>query len=64
LAPGDFTLDGTVYPWIPGTEVRLRTNPSTLADLVVFGIWPFPDLAPLAFRTTPPPVGEFLIMIG
>jgi len=64
VGPGDLVLDGTVYPWIPGTEVRLRTNPSNLADLVVFGIWPHPNLAPLVIRTTPPPVGEFLIMIG
>lgn len=64
VGPGDFTLNGTVYPWIPGTEVRLESNPSTLADLVVFAISPHPALPPLVLRTTPPPVGEFVIMIG
>jgi len=64
VGPGDLTLEGTVYPWIPGSEVRLRTNGSTLADLVVFAITPYPNLAPLEIRTSPPPVGEFLIMMG
>jgi len=64
VGTGDFELGGTTYPWIPGTEVRLRTNPTTLADLLVFAISPSPALAPLPIRTTPPPVGEFLILIG
>ena len=64
VGPGDLSLGGTVYPWIPGSEVRLRTNTSTLADLVVFGVWPHPGLTPLMLRSAPPPIGEFLIMIG
>ncbi|MCP5043280.1 MAG: hypothetical protein GY944_19820 [bacterium] len=64
VGPGDFTLDGVVYPWVSGSDVQLRTNGSTLADLVVFSIYPYPLLDPLEIRTTPPPVGEFLIMIG
>ena len=64
VGPGDFTLDGTVYPWVPGTEVRLESNLSTLADLVVFAISPYPNLNPLVIRTLPPRVGEFLVLIG
>ncbi len=64
VGPGDFLLDGILHSWIPGTEVQLRTNPSNLADLVMFAVWPAPALAPLVIRTTPPPVGEFLVMVG
>ena len=64
VGPGDFTLDGTPYPWIQGSEVRLRTNGSTLSDLVMFAVWPHPPLAPLTIRTSPPPIGELLVMIG
>lgn len=64
VGPGDFTLDGETYLWVPGSEVQLESNPSNLADLVMFGVSPKPALDPLQIRTTPPPVGEFLIMIG
>ena len=62
--PGNFVLDGVVHSWIPGTDFRLESNPSTLADLVMFAVLPQPVLDPLVIRTTPPPIGEFLVMIG
>lgn len=64
VGTGNFTLDGTVYPWVPGTQVRLRTNASWLADLIVFAVAPAPALDPLPVRTTPPADNAFLIMIG
>ncbi len=65
VGPGDFTLDGTTYPWVPGSEVRLETNQSTLSDLLMFSVSPAPTfLPPLEIRTTPIEVNQFLIMIG
>lgn len=64
VGAGDFILEGVTYPWILGSEIRLETNASTLADLVVFSIYPYPPLPLLDLRTTPPPVGESLVMIG
>ncbi len=64
VGPGDFILDGMVHRWVPGTEHRLESNASTLADLLMFHVWPQPALDPLIIRMTPPPIGEFLIMIG
>ena len=64
VGPGNFVLDGVVHSWIPGTETRLESNQSNMADLVMFEVWPRPDLAPLVIRTTPPPRGEFLVLIG
>lgn len=64
VGAGDFTIDGVVYPWLPGTAVQLSSNPSTLADLVVFSIFPYPLLPLLEIGTSPPPVGELLVMTG
>lgn len=64
VGPGDLLLGGVTYPWVPGSEVQLRSNPTNLADLVVFKVSPKPNLPLLAIRSTPPPINEFLIMIG
>ncbi len=64
VGPGDFTLDGVVYPWVTGSDVRLESLPGTLADLVVFSIYPYPLLPPLSIATAPLQVGELLFMIG
>lgn len=64
VGAGDFVLDGQTYSLISGSEVQLRSNPTNLADLLVFKVTPKPALPLLPIRTTPPPIGEFLIMIG
>lgn len=65
VGPGDLLLNGFVYPWIPGSEIQLRSNQSTLADLVMFGLdSPYPGLPPLIISSLPPAVGEDLILVG
>ncbi len=65
VGSGDFTLDGIVYPLVPGSEHWLENEGvSTLPDLVMFAVSPRPDLDPLPLRADKPPVGEFTIMIG
>ena len=64
VGPGNFTLGGVTYLWIPGTEVQLNNQSATLADLVMFQVTPEPPLPLLALRSTIPPVGEFTITIG
>ena len=65
VGPGDFELGGSTYPWVPGTEHRLQNSDGTLADLLMFSIFPYPSgLAPLALRETPPNAGDFVVMIG
>ena len=65
VGPGDLLLNGNLYPWIPGTEIQLRTNESTLGDLVIFGLdSPYPGMPPLILPSAPPTVGDDLIMIG
>ena len=65
VGPGDFELEGTTYHWLPGTDVRLQNTDGSPADLVIFSIYPYPvDLPPLALRSEPPVVGDFVIMVG
>jgi len=65
VGAGDFVLDGIVYPWLPGHEVRLDSNATTPADLIMFPLaLPHPELPPLLIRSTPPGLNQFLILIG
>lgn len=65
VGPGDFDLEGTTYPWLPGSDVRLQNTDGSPADLVIFEIDPYPtDLPSLALRQDPPVVGDFVVMVG
>jgi hypothetical protein len=65
VGSGDFTLDGTVYPLIPGSEQGFDNEGGPgVPDLLMFQIGPYPALPPLTLRSAPPIVNEFVIMIG
>ena len=65
VGPGDVWFGGVLYPWVPGVSVRLENPDTSLADLVLFKLQtPFPALSALSIRTTPPPIGAQLILIG
>jgi hypothetical protein len=64
VGPGDITLDGTAYQLLPGTELRLETSPGVYADLLMFRVYPAPELPSLAIRTEPPTVGDPVLMVG
>ena len=64
VGAGDVTLGGVVYPYVPGTAVRLRNGPGSFADLLVFAIAPYPVMPLLPIATTKPQLGTDLILIG
>ena len=65
VGPGDATFGGIPYPWVPGASVRLSNPDTSLADLSLFKLaQPFPALPSLSIRTTSPPLGTSLILIG
>jgi hypothetical protein len=64
VGAGDVTLRGVVYPYVPGTAVRLRNGDGSGADLLVFAIAPYPVMPLLPIATTGPPLGADLILIG
>jgi hypothetical protein len=64
VGAGDVTLLGAVYPYVPGTAVRLSNADESFADLLVFAIAPYPVMPLLPIATTGPPLGTDLILIG
>jgi hypothetical protein len=65
VGAGDLTLDAVVYPMIPGSDTQLESIPAVFADVVMFRVSPQPPgLGMLSIRSAPPPVGEFLFLIG
>ncbi len=61
---GSAEFDGIPYDPVPGSEVRLDTDESTPADLLVFAVDPHPPLPILPLATTLPQVGDPIVMIG
>ena len=64
VGAGDLTLGGSVYPYLPGTAVRLENPDQSLADLLVFAIDPYPVMPSLPLVTSAPALGAELILIG
>jgi hypothetical protein len=64
VGAGDVTVDGVVYPYVPGSGVRLSNPDGSPADLLLFEINPHPAVPQLPIVTTPPPLGTELILIG
>jgi hypothetical protein len=64
VAIRNIVLGGVFYDPIPGTEVQLTTDPSNLADLVLFRIADPPSLSPLKLAAAVPAPGEAVVMIG
>ena len=62
---GDLVLDGVVYPLVPGTETRLHNPGGSLADLVLFQVFPYPVSLPvIPIRAVAPSIGELAVMVG
>jgi hypothetical protein len=65
VGPGDTRFDGVVYPWAPGTDIRLHNPDASLADLVIFHLQPpYPPLPTLPISSTSPLLTTPLVMIG
>ena len=64
VGAGDVSFGGTVYPYLPGTEVRLINQDGTSADLLMFEIYPRPDLPELEIVTTRPSYHSLILVAG
>jgi hypothetical protein len=65
VAPGPVAIGNTAYPDVPGSYVQITHAGSTLADLAVYRIDPYPyGLPALELPTSPAPVGTDVVMIG
>jgi hypothetical protein len=64
VGPGDLTLDGVVYPWVPGSGVRLDNGDGTYADLILFAVFPAPPLPSLPIAASTPLPGTEVVMVG
>ena len=64
IGPGDITLDGTAYHFLPGSDLRLETSPGVYADLLMFRVYPAPELPSIPIRTEPPTIGDPVLMVG
>jgi hypothetical protein len=64
VGAGDVILGGVAYPWIPGSAHQLTNPGGSLSDLVVFRLRTEPPLLWLPIRSTTPPVGTSLVIVG
>lgn len=64
VGAGDVDFGGTVYSDVPGTAVRLANADGTYADLLMFAIYPRPDLPDLAIATAQPAYLSPLLVAG
>jgi hypothetical protein len=64
VGSGAVVLDGISYPAVPGSETRISNPDSSLADLIVFAISPYPAWPLLPIATTTPTVGTDVVLIG
>jgi len=62
--PGNITLGGVTYVYVPGTAVQLDNGDGTYADLLMFQIHPAPPLPALPIASQSPSVGTLLLMVG
>jgi hypothetical protein len=61
---GPIEIGGTVYPDVPGSAVRLVNPDATLTDLLVFEIYPRPDLPDLVIAPVRPPNLSQIVIAG
>lgn len=64
VGAGDVSFDGTVYPYVPGSAVQLANGDGTYADLLMFEIYPWPDLPDLSIPALTPVYGSLLLVAG
>ncbi len=58
------TLDGVVYPLVPGSRVTFTNPDLSVPDLSAYRIDPHPDFPILPIRATTPATGTPVLMIG
>lgn len=64
VGAGDVTFEGTVYPYVPGSAVRLANVDGSYADLLMFEVYPRPDLPDLDIPVLSPVYGSPLLVAG
>jgi hypothetical protein len=64
VGSGTVTLNGTTYNPVPGSELRLSNPDSSLADLLLFAISPYPAWPLLPIASSTPAIGTDVVMIG
>jgi hypothetical protein len=64
VGPGNITLAGVTYTYVPGTHVQLDNGDGTYADLSMFEIYPAPPLPALPIALVTPVASAPLIMVG
>jgi hypothetical protein len=62
--PGDITLGGVTYVYVPGTAVQLDNGDGTYSDLSMFQIHPEPPLPALPIASLSPSIGSPLLLAG
>lgn len=55
---------GTIHPCVPGSAVRLTNGDGTYAELLMFEIYPWPDLPELEIPALSPVYGSVLLVAG
>ena len=64
VGAGDVDFGGTVCRAVPGTAVQLANADGTFADLLVFEVYPRPDLPDLAIVSQRPAYLSWLLVAG
>jgi hypothetical protein len=64
VGAGDVTFGDTVYSYVPGSAVRLVNNDGSYPDLLMFEIYPWPDLPALEIPAISPIYGSQLLVAG
>jgi hypothetical protein len=64
VGAGDVDFAGTVCHYVPGTAVQLTNQDGTYADLLMFSIYPRPDLPDLDIVAARPAYLTLLLVVG
>src|SRR5262245_11643746 len=64
VGAGDVTFGGTLYRYVPGSAERLVNADGTYADLLMFEIYPRPNLPELPILPSRPLIATPLLMAG
>jgi hypothetical protein len=64
VGAGDVTFGGTLYRYVSGSAVRLTNLDGTYADLLMFEIYPKPDLPDLPIAEVRPASQSLLLLAG
>ncbi len=64
VGPGTFTLAGTSYSVVSGSQINLSNPDSSVADITLFQITSAPSLPALTIASSAPSIGDSVAMIG